>query len=191
MRYVSVPLRGLGQWKVNQQKPECRRFSVSVPLRGLGQWKGHAIEVKAGLVNVRFQSPCGDQVSGKNYIPNFSWAVSGFQSPCGDQVSGKCSLLRVSSLHWLVSVPLRGLGQWKALRGWLDSNQHLRFSPLAGIRLVESQFRHIQTLSLDNGIVSVPLRGLGQWKGFSKASNDYFKRFQSPCGDQVSGKSAI
>ncbi len=42
------------------------------------------------LTGNRFQSPCGDYVSGK--FPAFSgtdWTKSRFQSPCGDYVSGK------------------------------------------------------------------------------------------------------
>jgi hypothetical protein len=62
---VSVPLRGLSQWKVrNFCVTDLICFVVSVPLRGLSQWKDAAAETNAKMW-IEFQSPCGIKVSGK------------------------------------------------------------------------------------------------------------------------------
>ncbi len=134
---VSVPLRGLGSWKVNSSGHTAwillKRFSplagirfveslsnclscplrliVSVPLRGLGSWK--------------------------DVLPNGASRISN------------------------VSVPLRGLGSWKEYADRADTAQIQCFSPLAGIRFVESL---VLALLSVHSPVSVPLRGLGSWK---------------------------
>ncbi len=82
----------------------------------------------------------------------------------------------------IVSVPLRGLGSWKASEHRCCTNA-LSFSPLAGIRFVESS-SFFQSSSGYRS-VSVPLRGLGSWKDavcrVALSLSEY--AFQSPCGD--------
>ncbi len=60
-----------------------------------------------------------------------------------------------------VSVPLRGLSSWKAFHLTSVCLSTARFSPLAGIKFVESAW--LKTGSTDYR-VSVPLRGLSSWK---------------------------
>ena len=61
-----------------------------------------------------------------------------------------------------VSVPLRGLDMWKPADHPKFHPKKYCFSPLAGIRYVETRFRII--LPLHPSPVSVPLRGLDMWK---------------------------
>ncbi len=86
--------------------------------------------------------------------------------------------------HSHVSVPLRGLGSWK-VRGriYCSWSKTDCFSPLAGIRFVESQDKNKNRCNSAD-VVSVPLRGLGSWKvaGPGIGANSKFG-FQSPCGD--------
>ncbi len=88
--------------------------------------------------------------------------------------------------HW-VSVPLRGLDMWKQILVLMDQWQLKCFSPLAGIRYVETKrlsivkrcyicsfsplagIRYVETLGIQGAdilvvSVSVPLRGLDMWK---------------------------
>ena len=62
----------------------------------------------------------------------------------------------------VVSVPLRGLGSWKVHGSLTEYSFLLCFSPLSGIRFVES-FNHPHPSACCSK-VSVPLRGLGSWK---------------------------
>ncbi len=62
-----------------------------------------------------------------------------------------------------VSVPLRGLGSWKAYEVIQSALTIASFSPLAGIRFVESACVSVKAEVYQ--MVSVPLRGLGSWKG--------------------------
>ncbi len=58
--------------------------------------------------------------------------------------------------------PLAGIRFVESRSYWVDRTTNSSFSPLAGIRFVESQMRHEQ--QIDYRTVSVPLRGLGSWK---------------------------
>ncbi len=62
----------------------------------------------------------------------------------------------------LVSVPLRGLSQWKGVPPLARMASSKRFSPLAGIKSVES--KAFNSMEEPTNEVSVPLRGLSQWK---------------------------
>ena len=61
-----------------------------------------------------------------------------------------------------VSVPLRGLDMWKPCQHPLNLFRVFGFSPLAGIRYVETDCFGVFGWQLSN--VSVPLRGLDMWK---------------------------
>ena len=62
-------------------------------------------------------------------------------------------------------------------------NGQLSFSPLAGIKFVESTIGY--STELDDSPVSVPLRGLSSWKAWLLVGSMIvaFGLFQSPCGD--------
>ena len=138
---------------------------VSVPLRGLGQRKVFIGGVISSL-NFLFQSPCGDQVSGK-YIGNHS------THPDEEEVS----------------VPLRGLGQRKAKRSSFSDAGTRVSVPLRGLGQRKEEMGFSQKFQ---EFVSVPLRGLGQRKGDgSFFRSKEWNGFQSPCGDQVSGKYSL
>ena len=62
----------------------------------------------------------------------------------------------------LVSVPLRGLDMWKPTRSRMPTHSLVGFSPLAGIRYVETDTEQMYFMRLY--CVSVPLRGLDMWK---------------------------
>ncbi len=87
-----------------------------------------------------------------------------------------------------VSVPLRRLGRWKvdlpnnSVRVFIVSVP-LRGLGQAGIRSVESAIASGDLNAINK--VSVPLRGLGRWKAaIAAAITDYqISVFQSPCGD--------
>ena len=63
---------------------------------------------------------------------------------------------------FMVSVPLRGLDMWKPCQHPLNLFRVFGFSPLAGIRYVETDCFGVFGWQLSN--VSVPLRGLDMWK---------------------------
>ena len=57
------------------------------------------------------------------------------------------------------------------------------FSPLAGIKFVESPSIPFDRVTVEI-LVSVPLRGLSSWKALLNISiNQSVAMFQSPCGD--------
>ncbi len=113
-------------------------ITVSVPLRGNGQWKfcpwhycsfigwfpspcGEMVNerlrkmFKLFVAPLRFPSPCGEMVNesrGKDYNRSRN-SNNTFPSPCGEMVNeSNHEVLPYWGL--LVSVPLRGNGQWKA-----------------------------------------------------------------------------
>ncbi len=105
-----------------------------------------------------------------------------------------------------VSVPLRGLGRWKASSSFFHwTTAILSFSPLAGIRSVESKdypdlvdkykrcfsplagIRSVESAGACVGggliAVSVPLRGLGRWKVlYHRLYNPRLQRFSPLAG---------
>ncbi len=113
---------------------------------------------------------------------------------------------------WKVSVPLRGLSSWKdglKIR-FQDGAAAPRFSPLTGIKFVESPSGSVKSSLCSKGSfspltgikfverqrtqaianaqvafhVSVPLRGLSSWKVFpSRTTLSEEHMFQSPYGD--------
>ncbi len=87
---VSVPLRGLGSWKVEEVNLLSTYLTVSVPLRGLGSWKAHS-QPHSAAAQITVSVP----LRGLG-----SWKVPG-RYP--GRVRGTLK----------VSVPLRGLGSWK------------------------------------------------------------------------------
>ncbi len=89
----------------------CSRM-VSVPLRGLGSWKDKARALE--LTHLYVSVPLRGLGSWKEW---------------GSHNTGRLPN---------VSVPLRGLGSWKGGREWIYRPNIYRFSPLAGIRFVES-----------------------------------------------------
>ena len=100
-------------------------------------------------------------------------------------------LALIAFSKYSVSVPFRGLCQRKDPRQTYENYCLLGFSPLAGIMSAESI--HFIYPCLAAFSVSVPLRGLCQRKVLSSQSPIYVlvRSFQSPCGDYVSGKSAV
>ncbi len=100
--------------------------------------------------------------------------------------SRRCKANGVRSI-WCVSVPLRGLSSWKECPPLVTMNKPTHFSPLAGIKFVESESAAIADrkrtryfsplagikfvesqllLDLSKTLcdISVPLRGLSSWK---------------------------
>jgi hypothetical protein len=89
-------------------------LKVSVPLRGLGSWKGGS----------------SSQL----------WQRLAVSVPLRGLGSWKVEKSRVKELTAVVSVPLRGLGSWKERLFYRPKSEPRPycFSPLAGIRFVES-----------------------------------------------------
>ncbi len=81
---VSVPLRGLSQWKGLERLAIMFQFSVSVPLRGLSQWK---VRRQKPMVRIRprFSPLTGiKSVESLMFLMFCTLAISLFQSPYGD-----------------------------------------------------------------------------------------------------------
>jgi len=60
-------------------------------LRGKGKRKALGFR-KCDIQDLRFQSPCGEKVSGKEFLFVHERVLVSFQSPCGEKVSGKTAL---------------------------------------------------------------------------------------------------
>ncbi len=111
-----------------------RRNRVSVPLRGLGRWKANA-EPSPLPLNLRVSVPLRGLGRWKD-----RWCWRGHKRGLK------------------VSVPLRGLGRWKDLFQTKSPGVAKRFSPLTGIRSVESRTK--QQWLLRNSTRFSPLTGI-------------------------------